>query len=136
MVAFKINRPTYAGVSPGMTPSVSSANPPRSPRRRVLISGMFHSLTSSHRVSVRNLSCTGASIECDAALKRGAEGVLATDQLDCLCRVIWSKGNIHGVRFDQPLHSNVVLELHRITQEQVQAAEKEATKDWFNHQAR
>ncbi len=127
MVSFKINRPTYPG---------ASTTAARSPRRKVLLSGMFQSLTTSYPVSVRNLSCTGASIECDAILRRGAEGVLATDQLDCLCRVIWSKGSRHGLKFDQPLHNSVVLELHRITLEEVLEAEKAATKDWYLHKAR
>ena len=135
MVSFKINRPTYSGVSSPAYPA-AGAVPPRSPRRRVLLNGMFHALTHSHRVNVRNLSCTGASIDCDVSLKKGLEGVLHAGGLDCLCRVIWSKGNIHGLKFDTPLHTSVVLELHRITQEQVQAAEKEAAKDWFINQAR
>jgi hypothetical protein len=97
---------------------------------------MFHSLTSSHGVSIRNLSCTGAAIECEAPLKKGMEGVLAAEHLDCLCRVIWSKGKVHGLRFDQPLHNNVVLELHRITQDDVRRAETVAAKEWFEQQAR
>lgn len=144
MAAPKFNRPTFAvprssastGVSVSASAPVPSAAGSRSPRRRVLLSGMFHSLCNSYAVSIRNLSCTGAAIECGAPLKKGSEGVLAAEHLDCLCRVIWSRGNLHGLKFDQPLHNAVVLELHRITQDQVQAAEKEAAKEWFHHQAR
>jgi len=108
----------------------------RSPRRRVLLTGMFHSLTGSHRAAIRNLSCTGASISCDAPLKVGAEGVLQAAQLDCLCRVVWQKGQVYGVEFDEPLHNALVLELHRVTEHDVKRAESQAAREWFQAQAR
>jgi len=108
----------------------------RSPRRRVLVSGMFHSLTTSCRAAVRNLSCTGASIECDVPVKVGAEGVLEAGQLDCLCRVVWHKGKVYGVKFDQPLPNAVVLELHRMTEADVKRAQTAAAKQWFEAQSR
>ncbi len=127
MVSFKLNRPTYPG---------ASATPSRSPRRRVLLSGMFQSLTHSWPVSIRNLSCTGAAIALDAALAEDMEGVLViAGHLDCLCRVVWSRGKLHGLSFDRPLHNAVVLDLHRVTRDQVQAAEKEAAKEWWQHNA-
>jgi len=128
MVAFKISQP-----APYAPPSVK---PARSPRRRVLLSGTFHSLTSSCPVKVRNLSCTGASIDCEGTLKIDAEGVLEAEHLDCLCRVIWRKGTLYGLKFDEPLHNNVVLELHRITASDVQRAEATATREWFDRAAR
>lgn len=131
MVAFKINRSAY----PGSTSPVG-AKPPRSPRRRVLLKGVFQSLTTNFNVSVRNLSCTGASIECDAVLPRETRGVLAAQGLDQLCRVVWSRGRVHGLKFDEPLHVNTVLELHGITRDDVQAAEREEVKSWFEHNAR
>lgn len=128
MVSFKINRP-------GTTPTAGSSSS-RSPRRRVLLTGMFHSLTNSYRASIRNLSCTGAAIECDGPLKVGGEGVLQAEHLDALCRIIWSKGRLHGLSFDQPLPNAVVIELHRITHADVQRAESIAAKEWFDIQAR
>jgi hypothetical protein len=129
MIAFKINKQVAA-------PAAAGAKPARSPRRRVLLRGMFHSLTSSTRAAVRNLSCTGAAITCDSPLKIGAEGVLQTDQIDCLCRVIWQKGDVYGIQFDQPLPNCVVLDLHRVTEHQVKRAEAQAAKEWFQAQAR
>lgn len=128
MVAFKINRPVQANVAGG--------KPPRSPRRRVLLSGTFHSLTTSCQAAVRNLSCTGASIDCDAPLKVGAEGVLQAGGLDCLCRVIWQKGNCYGIKFDEPLPNQLVLDLHRITETDVKRAEVQAAREWFQAAAR
>jgi hypothetical protein len=133
MVSFKINRPGVAKQE--ATPPAARGNA-RSPRRRVLLTGMFHSLTSSHRASVRNLSVSGAAIECDVPLKVGAEGVLQAGQLDALCRVIWSRGKYYGLAFDQPLPNCLVLELHRVTEQDVKRAQSTAAKEWFESQAR
>ena len=130
MVAFKINQP---GPAPGAAIGTGKA---RSPRRRVLLTGTFQSLTSSYRAAVRNLSCTGASIECDGVLKVGAEGVLQGAQLDALCRVVWARGKTYGLAFDEPLPNALVLDLHRITEVDVARSQTEAAKEWFQHQAR
>ena len=145
MVRFNINRPGVARDSIGSTPAasasparvpVAAAKPARSPRRRVLIGGIFQSLTSTNHVSIRNLSTTGASILSDAPLKIGAEGVLQSVHLDCLGKIVWSRGSIYGFKFDQPLANAVVLELHRITADDVARAQSAATRDWYEHQAR
>lgn len=125
MVHFKINRE-----DPG-----PRAKPGRSPRRRVLIDGMLDLLSTSHAVAVRNLSCTGALIECDAALTVGAEGVLRAEGLDRLCRAIWRKGKLYGVAFDEPLATAQVVDIHRITEHDLKRAETEAARDWFRYQA-
>ena len=132
MVAFKINKPGYAGVP---TPA-PNAKPGRSARRRVLIGGRFHSVTSTYEVAIRNISTTGALIECDTTFTRGIAGVLNAPGLDRLCKVVWSRGRLHGLAFDEPLHSSVVSRLHGVTREDVRAAEQARTRDWFQHQAR
>jgi hypothetical protein len=130
MVSFKIN-PQGSGSAPA-----AGAGRARSPRRRVLLTGMFHSLTSSHGASIRNLSCTGASIECEGPLKVGCEGVLQAGEVDALCRVVWTRGKVIGLKFDQPLSNCLVLELHRVTQADVQRAQTAAAKEWFELQNR
>jgi hypothetical protein len=135
MVSFTINRPGVARDSVAAAQQ-SGSKPARSPRRRVLIRGVFQSLTSTNQVSIRNLSCTGASVVSDSPLKVGAQGVLQSTCLDCLCRIVWTRGNVYGIRFDQPLPNALVLELHRITAADVQRAQTAATKEWFDNQAR
>ncbi|HLL59647.1 MAG TPA: PilZ domain-containing protein [Allosphingosinicella sp.] len=127
MVAFKINRPSQSYVAGGKSA--------RSPRRRVLISGMFHSLTTSCQAAVRNLSVTGAAIDCEAPLKVGAEGVLQVGRVDALARVIWQKGQTYGIKFDKPLPNQLVLDLHRITEEDLKRSQVQAAKEWFTGQA-
>lgn len=121
MVAFKIDRPT----------APVKAVPARSPRRRVLIDGQFQTLTATCPVSVRNLSCTGALIESRVALKVGGEGVLASTRLDCFCRIVWGRGGLYGLSFDEPLHPSVVLDIHRITQSDVDRAQIADARQWW-----
>lgn len=140
MVAFKINRPDYAGVMPAGGKPLGDrplgGKPARSARRRVLIGGQFHSVTSTYQVAIRNISTTGALIQADTAFTRGVAGVLNAPGLDRLCTVVWSRGRLHGLAFDEPLHPTVVLGLHGVTREDVAAAERETTRDWFEHKAR
>lgn len=141
MVAFKIKGTGQNQASGGQLPAsagqaLGNGARARSPRRRVLLKGTFHSLTSSAPAGIRNLSCTGASIECDAPLKIGAEGVLNAGPLDCLCRVIWQKGKIFGLKFDLPLPNPVVIDLHRISEADVKHEQSVATRAWFETNAR
>lgn len=121
MVAFKIDRAA----------APVRAVPARSPRRRVLIDGQFQSLTATYPIAVRNLSCTGALIESKVPLKVGCEGVLASAHLDCFCRIIWCRGNLYGLGFDEPLHPSVVLDIHRITQSDVDRAQIADARQWW-----
>lgn len=121
MVAFKINRQE----------SPRQANSSRSPRRRVLIDGSFQTLTATYPVAIRNLSCTGALVDSKVPLKVGGQGVLATPHLDCFCRVVWNRGSLYGIGFDKPLHTQVVLDIHRITQIDVDQAKIADAKQWW-----
>lgn len=119
----------------GMSPE-PDGKAPRSPRRRVLLAGQYQSLAGTFRVDVRNLSITGAAIACAAELKLGSEGVLLAGGLDCLCRVVWHRGGLFGLKFEEPLHNSIVLELHRVTSEDVKHAERVATHVWYHRDAR
>ena len=107
----------------------------RSPRRRVVVNGNFHSLTGTYRISIRNLSCTGALIECPQSLTVGKEGVLGAEWIDQFCRIVWNDGNLYGLQFDTPLAMDVVLEVHRITGDDVKRAESLAAEQWWKNQA-
>lgn len=126
MVHFKLNRPEPR----------PQARPVRSPRRRVLVGGMFQTLAGTCQVSIKNLSCTGALIESPLALRVGVEGVLQADGLDCLCRVVWTDGRAYGLQFDKPLHTNAVLALHHITEADLMRTQSAAAREWFESQAR
>ncbi len=132
MVRFKINQQLD---SPnGRASAPREAGRTRSPRRRVVIDGIFHALTGTYRIAIKNLSCTGALIQCDQPLTVGKEGVLGGKNLDHFCRIVWTDGRHYGLQFDTPLAMDVVLELHRITGDDVdRAATKEAEEWWRSH---
>ena len=133
-VRFKITRPV---ASPNERPKAVRENAgPRSPRRRVVVDGTFHSLTGTYRIAIKNLSCTGALIQCDQALKVGKEGVLQGAKIDQFCRIVWTDGSLYGLHFDEPLAMELVLDLHRITGEERERAESKAAEEWWRTQAR
>lgn len=120
-----------SGIDPPVAPGEASGKLQRSPRRKVVLKGMFHTLSCSRHAALRNISCTGASIACDEALKVGAEGVLQAGPLDCLCRIVWNEGDVYGLAFDEPLPQPVVIELHKITQEDLRQTQICEARDWW-----
>lgn len=133
MVHFKVN---HQPDSPnGRSGVAREAGRARSPRRRVVVDGTFHALTGSYRIAIKNLSCTGALIQCDQPLKVGKEGVLQGQHLDHFCKVVWTDGRFYGLQFDTPLAMEVVLDLHRITGEDVDRAETKAAEEWWKSYA-
>ena len=135
MVSFSLNRPGVERDAAAHN-ATGAGKPARSPRRRVLISGQFQALTSTQHVAIRNLSCTGASIVSETPLRVGAEGVLVGQGLDQLGRIVWCRGNAYGFKFDDALPNCVVLELHRITANDVARAQSVETREWFHRSAR
>ena len=131
MVSFKIQRPD----SPNDRSEPARPTRNRSPRRRVVVDGTFHALTGTYRIAIKNLSCTGALIQCGQPLQVGKEGVLEGAHIDQFCRIVWTDGGLYGLQFDEPLPMEVVLELHRITGEDVERAASKAAEDWWRNHA-
>ena len=131
MVNFKIQHPD----SPNDRSEPTRPNRVRSPRRRVVVDGTFQALTGTFRIAIRNLSCTGALIQCGQTLQVGKEGVLQGANIDQFCRIVWTDGSLYGLQFDEPLSMDVVLELHRITGDDVQRAASKAAEDWWRNHA-
>jgi hypothetical protein len=74
----------------------------RTDRRHPLIwSGTLHHDFESHPVRLRNISSTGAMIECPVALRDGAEPLLELgDGIQLPAKVSWAVGDAAGLRFD------------------------------------
>ncbi len=119
----RLNRIEVGGGAPGQLA--------RSPRRRVILSGMLESVTGIQKVAVRNLSCTGAMIEGTTVPPAGREVILKAGPLDCFGRVVWTEGNRCGLHFDEPIEMSDVLALHRITAEAVEQASQQEAAEWF-----
>lgn len=108
----------------------------RSPRRKVVLTGMLQSLAGTQQVSVRNLSATGALIEGTTVPPEGREVILKAGKLDCFCRVVWAEGNRCGLEFDEPIAMADVLELHGVTAEAARQASIEAAAEWYRTQGK
>ena len=109
---------------------------PRSPRRKVVFSGILETLTSKVRVAVKNVSCTGALVEGEDLPPQGRDVILHMEGLELFCSVVWADGSRRGLHFDEELPLAQVLELHRITPEEVRSAEIKAAAEWYNSQTR
>ena len=108
----------------------------RSPRRRMAFKGTFETITGQGEARVRNISCTGAMIEGPEVPPKGRDIVLRAQGMEFFGRVVWSDGCRCGIQFDDALRPSEVLELHRITPEQVRSEELNAAARWFNSRGR
>ena len=107
------------------------AETPRSPRRKTAINGTLETLTSRFKVAIRNVSCTGAMVEGEAVPPPGKDVILNAEGMELFCSVVWSDGQRCGLQFDEKLLPAQVVELHRITPEQVRSAELKAAAEWY-----
>ena len=103
----------------------------RSPRRKVVLTGMLESVSGTQKVSVKNLSCTGAMVEGTTVPAKGREVILKAGKLDCFCRVVWSENGRCGLEFDEAIPMADVLELHGITAEAAQAMADREAAEWY-----
>ncbi len=104
----------------------------RSPRRRMAFRGTFETVTEKGTVEVMNISTTGTMIQGESVPAAGRDIVLTAQGMEFFGRIVWSDGCRCGIEFDEPLAQAQVLELHRITAEQVRSEEIEAGVHWRN----
>jgi hypothetical protein len=93
----------------------------RDGRRHPLIwSGVLHHDFESHPVRLRNISDTGAMIECAHALPIGAQPLLDLGaDVQIPSTVSWALGDTAGLRFDQP------FDLTRLAQSRPEVAQSQ-----------
>jgi len=85
------------------TPPSGGADDRREPRHPLIWSGTLHLENQSAAVRIRNISATGALIDCNVPVAVGAEPVLElNDQATIASTVQWVVGNQVGVRFHRP----------------------------------
>jgi len=61
------------------------------------------------RAAIYNLSSNGAQVSVDLELRAGNDVLLKCGTIDALCTVMWTKGNVCGLEFDEPLSEAQVL---------------------------
>lgn len=76
----------------------------RGERRHPLVwSGLLHHDYESTPIRIRNISATGAMIECAAMLTVGSEPLLELgEELSISAKIAWVLGDEAGLRFDRP----------------------------------
>ena len=108
----------------------------RSPRRRMAFKGTFETVTGRGTVAVRNISCSGAMIEGDDMPPAGRDIILCAQGMEFFGTVVWSRSDRCGLRFDEPLTAEQVLELHRITPEHIRSQELNERARWLSSRHR
>jgi len=119
----------YVALSPEGKEEVEVA---RSPRRRMAFKGSFDTVSGRGTVAVRNISCTGAMIEGADMPPAGRDIILCAQGMEFFGTVVWSRGDRCGLRFDEALTADQVLELHRITPEQIRSQELNERARWLS----
>ncbi len=79
------------------------AYPRRHPRVRVLLSAKLITTTEEIDVKVRDLSLGGAMLQGRSLPKVGSDVMLSRGLFEAFARVVWHRGDMCGVEFDDPL---------------------------------
>jgi hypothetical protein len=101
------------GAEPDPEPQHSGAEG-RGERRHPLVwSGLLHHDYQSTPIRIRNISATGAMIECSAMLTVGSEPLLELgEELSISAKVAWVLGDEAGLRFDRPFDLHDLARAH------------------------
>ena len=81
------------------------------PRVRVLLSAKISTTTEEIDVKVRDLSLGGAMVQGRGLPKVGTDIILSRGSFEIFARIVWCKGEVCGIEFDDPL-SNLEELLH------------------------
>lgn len=84
----------------------------RSGRRHPLIwTGVLYHDYQTSKIRVRNISTTGAMIECETSVRVGAQPLLElSDAVSLSATVEWSVGDQAGLRFHEPFDMNMLAD--------------------------
>lgn len=87
-------------------------------RARLRLPATLESVRGVFRVTIINLSCTGAMVEVPELLKVGTDVVLQRGDLDAFAVVVWAGSGRCGVHFYDPIDEADVI-AHRRNSEHV-----------------
>lgn len=88
------------------------------PRLRLHVPATLTTLDGTHKVLLDDLSQTGAQITCPHQ-ERFSKGVLSWLQFEVFADVAWQDGSSCGLRFDEPIAEQCLLETRRRASEMV-----------------
>jgi hypothetical protein len=118
---------------PASGPEEAGEHRRESSRVRLYLPAKVQTTFDQGRAAIYNVSCTGAQVTLDAPPRMGSDLLLKSGSIDVLCTIVWVKGNVCGLEFDEPLSEEEVVSLRRLADNQSElqhAARNSAAKDW------
>lgn len=85
------------------------SNRRRSPRRRVLLAATLDTPVGVQDVKLRNISSTGALLECAAPPRPGMSVTFRRNNVAIAAKVMWSRAGACGIHFDSPIKETDLL---------------------------
>lgn len=93
----------------------------RASRARLQVSATLQSIARDARVTVRNLSCTGAMVEGEDLPRAGRTVLFKRDGIEEMATIIWSEGGRCGLEFFEPISHDEVVRQSRSIPERPEA---------------
>ena len=81
----------------------------RDSRLRLMVPGRLITLLGTHKVSVRDISQTGAKMAVPEDVHEGQDGVLEWLGFEAFGAIVWAHDGYAGMAFDDPLPAKVLL---------------------------
>ena len=105
----------------------------RAARASVLLPASIVTMSAYQYLEVVNLSPSGAKLRGPAHLEKGKTAMFRLDQYQVLCKVMWTKDDLCGVRFEELIPPRVLAHFRKagntaqvgmLTPDEAQAAEE------------
>ena len=105
----------------------------RAARASVLLPASVVTMSAYQYLEVVNLSPTGAKLRGPSYPEKGRTAMFRLDQFQVLCKVVWSKDDLCGVRFEEIISPRVLAHFRKagntaqvgmLTPDEAQAAEE------------
>src|SRR5690348_1219785 len=81
------------------------------PRASILLPGSVEAINGSNRISLMEVSLTGARIKGPNLPTVGKDVVLTCGQVDAFGTIIWASANRRGIQFDEPISTKQLVAL-------------------------
>ena len=94
-------------------PQQAFRNRRRAPRASVLLPASVVTMDAYQFLEVVNLSPTGAKLRGPATLEIGKPAMFRLDQFNVLCKIVWVKDDLCGVRFDEAVPPRVLAQFRQ-----------------------
>ena len=105
----------------------------RAARASVLLPASVVTMSAYQFLEVVNISPSGAKLRGENIPPLGKTAMFRVDQFQALCKVVWIKGDLCGIRFDELITPRVLAEVRKagntakvgmLTPDEAQAAEE------------